>query len=151
LDNNYFSYIEAENYIDWGTLREFRHFQNKSYTLFCDFDGCLVENGSKFSKNSFRTKPISENLKCLSELQNVMNIELVITTSRPKSENAYIAKILRKFKIKYNSIITDLMHSKRILINDFANTNNYPTSISINIPRNSIDLSLILRSIINKD
>ena len=150
LDNNYFAYIQAENYIDWGTLREFRNFQNKSYTLFCDFDGCLVENGSKFSKNPYRTKPIIENLTCISKLQKIVNIELIITTSRPKSESIYISKILKKFKIQYNSIITDLMHSKRILINDFAVSNTYPSSMAINIPRNSKGLSLILESVLKK-
>lgn len=150
LDNNYFSYSEAENYIDWGTLREFRNFQNKFYTLFCDFDGCLVENGSKFSKNPYRTNPITENLECLRNLQKILDIELIITTSRPKSENIYIRKILKNFKIKYKTIITDLMHSKRILINDFAISNTYPSSMSINIPRNSNGLSLILESVLKK-
>ena len=148
LENNYFSYCEASNYIDWGTLREFRNFQNKFYTIFCDFDGCLVENGSKFSKNTYRTSPITENLNCIRNLQKIINIELIITTSRPSTEKDYIIKILRKFDIKYKSIITDLMHSKRILVNDFAMSNTYPSSLSINIPRNSNGLSLILESVL---
>ena len=41
------------------------------------------------------------------------------------------------------------MHAKRILINDFASSNPYPSSIAVNIPRNNIELSLILNSIIN--
>ena len=108
LDNNYFSYSEAENYIDWGTLRQLRN------------------------------------------LQKILDIELIITTSRPKSENIYIRKILKNFKIKYKTIITDLMHSKRILINDFAISNTYPSSMSINIPINSNGLSLILESVLKK-
>ena len=40
------------------------------------------------------------------------------------------------------------MHSKRILVNDFAVTNPYPSSISVNIPRNDVGLSLILESIV---
>ena len=150
LDNNYFSYSEADNYIDWGTLREFRNFQNKSYTIFCDFDGCLVENSSKFSKIPYLSKPIIENLNCISNLQKIINIELVITTSRPKSQIINISRILKHFKIKYKSIITDLMHTKRILINDFSVSNTYPSSMSINMPRNSKGLSLILESVLKK-
>ena len=149
LDNHHFSYIEGNNYIDWGTLKEFRNFQKNFYTIFCDFDGCLVENGSKFSKKPYRTEEISENLNCLKNLQKIINIELIITTSRPKTEKKYINTFLKKHKIRYKTIITDLMHSKRILVNDFATTNPYPSAIAVNIPRNSNGLSLVLESIIN--
>ena len=50
--------------------------------------------------------------------------------------------------VKYKTIITDLMHSKRILVNDFAETNPYPSSIAVNIPRNDTGLSSILDSIL---
>ena len=148
LDNYSFFYKEAENYIDWGTLREFRNFKKKYYTIFCDFDGCLIKNSSKFAKNPWEIIPIKENLKCLSTLQKIYNIELIITTSRPKSEKKNISRFLKFNNIKFKNIITDLMHSKRILVNDFAVTNPYPSSISVNIPRNDVGLSLILESIV---
>jgi hypothetical protein len=34
----------------------------------------------------------------------------------------------------------DLPHAKRILINDFAPTNPYPTAVAINLERNSSNL-----------
>ncbi len=148
LDNHYFSFTEADNYIDWGTLREFRNFQNKFFTIFCDFDGCIVENSSKFAKKPFKLKPIISNLNCLRDLQKIVNIELIITTSRPKNEKKHILQLLNNHKVKCKTIITDLMHAKRILVNDFAPTNPYPSSIAINIKRNDIGLSFILESII---
>ena len=148
LDNHTFSYTEAFDYIDWGTLREFKNFKNKFFTIFCDFDGCLVKNSSKFAKTPWQLIPIKDNLRCLNNLQKIINIELIITTSRPKSEKIKIIKFLRKHRIKFKDIITDLMHSKRILVNDFAETNPYPSSIAVNIPRNDIGLSFILDSIL---
>ena len=147
LDNHSFFYKEANNYIDWGTLREFKNYKKNFYTIFCDFDGCLVKNSSKFAKKPWKITPIKDNLNCLSALQKIYNIELIITTSRPKSEKQIISKFLKLNNIKFKNIITDLMHSKRILVNDFAVTNPYPSSISVNIPRNNIGLSLILESI----
>ena len=148
LDNHYFSYTEANNYVDWGTLREFRNFQKGFFTIFCDFDGCIVENSSRFDKKPFRSKIIKPNINCLRDLQKIVNIELVITTSRPKVEKKNISKILNKNKIKYKEIITDLMHTKRILVNDFAKTNPYPSSVAVNIKRNDNGLSFILESIV---
>ena len=147
LDNHSFFYTEAENYIDWGTLREFRNFKRKFYTIFCDLDGCLVRNSSKFAKTPWRIIPIKENLNCLSSLQKNYKLEIIITTSRPKREKKNIIKLLKSYEIQFKEIITDLMHSKRILVNDFAVTNPYPSSISVNIPRNDVGLSLILESI----
>jgi hypothetical protein len=148
LDNHSFSYTEANNYIDWGTLREFKNFKNSFYTIFCDFDGCLVKNSSKFEKKPWQLIPIKSNLQCIHNLQRITKIELIITTSRPNSEKIKIIKFLKKHEIKFKEIITDLMHSKRILVNDFAETNPYPSSISVNIPRNDIGLSSILSSIL---
>ena len=38
-----------------------------------------------------------------------------------------------------------VLHSGRILINDFAATNPYPTSVAINLPRNSKNLKEYLK------
>ena len=40
--------------------------------------------------------------------------------------------------IRYKQIVTDCFHSQRIIINDFAPTNPYPSCQAISIPRNSL-------------
>ena len=135
---------EVTNYIDWGTVREFRNWQRKHITLFCDFDGCLVVNGSKFGKNGYKTKPIEQNLISISKILSTGFAELIITTSRPNSQKKNIQGILNKFEIKPKYILTNLLHSKRALINDFSETNPFPSSIAINIERDSSKLSSIL-------
>jgi hypothetical protein len=152
LNSNYlFDYIEATNYEDWGTAKEFRNFSKKFYTIFIDFDGCIVENSSKFSKNPWNIVPIKKNVEVLRDLQKKYNLDIILTTSRPVSEKRKLVSFFRREHLKIKEYIFDLMHSKRILINDFANSNPYPSSISINIPRNSEELSNILSSIIKTD
>jgi len=152
LNSNYlFDYIEATNYEDWGTAKEFRNFSKKFYTIFIDLDGCIVENSSKFSKNPWNTVPIKKNVEVLRDLQKKYNLDIILTTSRPVSEKRKLVSFFRREHLKIKEYIFDLMHSKRILINDFANSNPYPSSISINIPRNSEELSNILSSIIKTD
>ncbi len=149
LGGSQFKYKKATNYISWGTLREFRNWQRKSVTLFCDFDGCLVVNGSKFGKKGWKTLPIKENLNSLYKLYTSNNLKLIIVTSRPHSELEFIRGILEKFNLKNVDVITDLPHGRRILINDFSNSNPYPTASSINVIRNSKELSEILKNLIN--
>lgn len=143
-----FKSIEASNYSDWGTLKEFRSFQKKNITIFCDFDGCLVINGSKFGKNGWNSSPIESNLKILKKISLTYNLKLIITTSRPKSQIKFINKILRKYDFKNILIITDLPHGKRILVNDFSNTNPYPSAEALNITRDSDELKRILNDLV---
>jgi len=147
LNGKNFKYLSANNYVSWGTVSEYRQWQKKSITLFCDFDGCLVKNGSIIFKGGHKIIPLKKNLLALKKLQLGNDVELIITTSRPKNEIHKIKKLLDKYKIIYKDIIVDLKHTRRILINDFALTNPYPSSIAINTERNSEELSGIFENL----
>jgi hypothetical protein len=149
LNGSQFKYNDARNYLDWGTLREFRNWQRKTITIFCDFDGCLVINGSKFGKLGWNTIPIFKNLNSLKKICQTHNVKLIIVTSRPKSQIKFIKNVLGKYDLKNINIITDLPHGKRILINDFSNTNSYPSASAINVIRDSEELSEIFSNLIN--
>ena len=144
LNKHVFRSQEVKEYIDWGTVREFRNWQRKHITLFCDFDGCLVFNGSKFGKKGYMTEPLVENLKTISRIFNTGFAEIIITTSRPDNQKNYIKNLLNKFNIKPKYILTNLLHAKRALINDFSESNPFPSSIAINLERDTKKLSTIL-------
>lgn len=143
-----FSVTEADGYIDFGTAEEYRKFCAQYMTLFCDIDGVLLENGSKFGVAGWASKAIVENVEILSKLQQEGRIYLVLTTSRPDSEEAYVKGELEKFGLRYDKFIGGLPHAKRVLINDFSPTNPYPTSIAINLQRNSIELTELLSHLV---
>ena len=134
-----------------GTLREFRHFQKKHMTIFCDLDGCLFYNSSKFNKTPWKNEVIKKNIDSLKKILNQKEkfVDLIVTTSRPISEKKNIIKTLRKYKIVYKDIITDLEHSSRILINDFTKSNPYPSAIAINMERDSQELDTIFQTLSN--
>ena len=139
-----FQIIEADNYIDWGTLQEYRDYTRAFYTLFCDVDGVLLYNGSKFGKKGWCTEPIIENLEAISKIQKLGHLYLIITSSRPESEIEYISKRLAEYEVHPDKYVMGLPHAKRILINDYSQTNQYPTAISINIERDSKTLSNLI-------
>jgi hypothetical protein len=137
----------ADKYNDWGTLREYRHFTRSHITIFCDVDGVLFENGSKFGKKGWNTSPISENLEILSRLQKKKLLYLIVTSCRPDSQIDFLRDELSKYDIVPDRYLMGLPHTRRLLINDFSNTNPYPSAMSINLKRNSKDLSALLESI----
>ena len=140
LSGNSFVGIEAENFTDVGTLHEFRKIQRSAAVIFCDIDGVLCENGSKFSSHGWKTEIIEPNLEALRQLQQHQPIEIVVTTARPETEKEYLLQKLESAGLKVKDCIMGLPHGQRILINDFASTNTYPTATAVNIPRNSGNL-----------
>lgn len=132
-----FEESQVSEYVDWGTLREYRHFCRQRMTIFCDLDGVLFENGSKFAPNGWDYRPITKNLDHLRLLCERDVIHLVITTSRPHEERDNIEKNLKELGVTASEIICGLPHQKRVLINDFSTTNPYPTAIAINTVRDA--------------
>jgi len=147
MEGESFHINKAEDYVDWGTLREYRHFTRSFLTLFCDVDGVLFYNGSKFGKRGWNTDPISENLQTISRMQKLGILHLIITSSRPESQIEYIRDRLVEFGVQPNRYIMDLPHTRRILVNDYSVTNPYPSAISINVERDGKMLSSILDSL----
>jgi hypothetical protein len=144
MQNHSFRVNEISGYVDLGTLEDYREHVEAYKTVFCDLDGVLFINGSKFSDNGWKTSAIDENIEVLKELQDQARLHLVITTSRPESEIEYITEELNKKGLYPQQIITDLPHSKRYLINDYGATNRYPSAVAINIRRNETSLKEFL-------
>jgi hypothetical protein len=149
LGSESFKIGKADSYVDWGTLREYRHYTRSFVTIFCDVDGVLLKNGSKFSPNEWRTEPIAENLLTLARLQAAGQLYLVITSSRPEAEIPYLADRLLEHGVKPDRYVMGLPHTRRILVNDYSLTNPFPSAMSVNLERDSKLLSSILDAIAN--
>ncbi len=134
-----YKFIEAKKYLDFGTQDEWELERKRYVTIFCDFDGTLVENVGKYGSKSWRNRddsPLTDNLLTLKKKSD-KGAQIIITTSRPHSESQYISDFLKQYGIGAFSIICGLNHSQRIIINDFNDTNIFPTAKAINIKRNS--------------
>lgn len=127
--------VQASNYVDLGTIEKYQTMKSQYATLFLDFDGVLVKNSSKFDSPPWKIEPITDNIRFLKDYMSTRSISLIITTARPQSEKFNILKFLNENGIAAVEVVTDLPHARRILINDFAGTNVYPTAEAINIPR----------------
>ncbi|WP_321920371.1 glycosyltransferase family protein [Paraburkholderia tropica] len=148
MEGDMFEAKEAFEYVDWGTFDAYRKFARSSLTVFCDLDGVLMVNGSKFGKLGWKTDTIESNVAALRALMQKFNVHLVITTSRPESESDYVKAKLAEAGIVPQSMLMGLPHTKRVLINDFCATNPYPTAISINLERNSPNLQGLMDGLV---
>jgi hypothetical protein len=137
--NKVFVEIDAKHFIDWGTKEEWFSSANLKNTYFVDIDGIMLENTGKYgSKNWYNTiEPIEKNISTIKQLSDEGH-EIIFVTSRPFDALEKFKDLLKNKNIKYKTIIDSCLHSKRIIINDFAASNPFPSCLAINIPRNEL-------------
>ena len=143
-----FKATKAVDYLDWGTLRAWReHFRSYS-TVFVDIDGVLAENENKYAPKASgweRFTPIEENMRVLLDGERAGRMKIVFTTSRTEAVRSHLEAHLTRAGFKSPEILMGLPHGRRVLINDFASTNQYPSATAINIQRNARNLEEYLQ------
>lgn len=135
--NQPFQYITAKSYQDWGTLIEWKDVQKNMRTIFIDFDGVLIKNSGRYGKVNWDNNDeiLEENCKRIRELQQA-GAQIILTTSRPENFREKVEGLLMRAGIKPYAILMGLHHAPRVLVNDFAPSNPYPSATAINISRN---------------
>ena len=133
-----FAAVMASSYDDWGTLNEWKAVQKASRTYFVDVDGVIMKNSGKYGKTNWYNKTVmlEENVETLKKLQE-NGAQIVITTSRTEEFREALTKILTDAGLKPYAILMGMNHAARVVINDFAPTNPYPSGLAITLPRNS--------------
>ncbi len=133
-----FTFEEASYYNDWGTLVEWQAVQKAYRTYFVDVDGVLLKNSGKYGAVNWSNNKImlTENVEVIKDLI-ANNAQVIITTSRTEEYRADLQAILSANGIEPYAILMGLNHAARVVINDFAPTNPYPSGIAVTLPRNS--------------
>lgn len=133
-----FEAVETSNYEDWGTIEDWNNIKKQYKTLFIDLDGILVENGGMFcDPYCLDMGGLQSNIDYINKLYIEGKTQIIITTARPRYLQEDTLAQLQKLGIKCHAILMGLLHAKRVLVNDFAASNPYPSAEAINIPRNS--------------
>ncbi|BFM39382.1 hypothetical protein OLK001_13080 [Synechocystis sp. LKSZ1] len=146
LDGSLFVGEEVTEYRDWGTLEDWDRFKRTYATLFVDIDGTLVENSSShFPPYIGNTPAIDANINILRTLYQSGKFKIILTTSRPEKYRSLTIKQMQKLDMPFDHLIMGLLHSKRIIINDYSRSNPYKSCDAINLKRNSDELKEILK------
>ena len=135
----------VKNYCDLGTFDDWKKYNDKP-TLFVDIDGTIVENQSLHGSNNYETWPkiLNNNVDALLKAK-FQGSQIVFTTSRPSRFEAATRNLLTKLGFGDCQLLMDMHHAQRILINDYAPSNPWPSAVAINIKRNDNSLDQLLK------
>jgi hypothetical protein len=122
--------------VDLGTLDDWNNYMGLFKTLFIDIDGVLVKNGGQYFDPKWGfCEPLKENVALINRMHDTGKVMVILTTARSSAYEHETIDDLTYAGLRYHKIIFDVLHAQRILINDFANSNPYPSAVAINIHR----------------
>ncbi len=134
-----FASIEASRFIDWGTVQEWNEYTSSLRTYIFDIDGVFLENTGRYGARNWGNSciPIQENIIRLRQLSEE-NAEIIFITSRTEEYLSEFRKLLDENGIRFKQIVSGCNHNRRIIVNDFAPSNPYPSCEAVNLPRNGV-------------
>lgn len=137
IDGVIFSENKVKNYVDVGTLEEWQEY-NDMPVIFCDIDGTLIKCQSRYGNYSYYDPPIvlEKNYNKIKHYYE-KGCQIIFTTAREDKYREQTKIMLKDLGFNKYTLLTGLHHSKRVLINDFNDTNPYPRAEAINILRDT--------------
>ncbi len=139
-NENRFTAIQGMNYIDCGTYNSYAINMKNHMAIFCDIDGIVFKNQSRYFDNNYNTEP-TINPSAIKFLKDkiALGATVIFTTARKEDTREVTENALRKAGITDFRVIYDLPHAPRLLINDVHYSNPWPAASAINAPRNDDD------------
>jgi hypothetical protein len=144
----FFDYKETKNFDDWGTLTEWLNMRRKHKCYFVDIDGVVFKNKGEFGSINWDTDdvPIQKNINVLKKIVDNGG-QIIFCTARPQKQRIKLESSLKAHGIKWHDIIMGCFHSQRVIINDYAPSNPYPSAIAISLERNNDNLEYLLNDL----
>ena len=133
--------LVVKDFIDVGTIEDWRRHVRAHGTLICDIDGVVFENHSQFFPPYWEDEdtPIAGNVAVLKAWQ-AKGAKLIFMTARPEAYRAKTDAALKAAGLEVFALIMGCPHGRRFLINDHAPSNPYPAAVAVNLKRNTPSL-----------
>lgn len=143
--NSVFKGILSNEYVDVGTLEAWNEFRDRQTLYIIDIDGVIFKNAGQYISPVWDDVdiPLDGNIRALLRRQDA-GAQFVFVTARPELYRSKTEKLLSKLGLRWHSIVMGVNHARRVLINDYAASNPYPSAVAINIQRNAEELGTFI-------
>jgi len=135
----------SDELVDIVTLADWNAYRANYATIVCDIDGVVLHNQSAFFEPLWGTPaaPVQKNIAHLRALQD-RGAQLIFMTARPESYREATMGELQAQGLRVHALVMGCHHATRFLVNDYAQSNPYPSAIAINVERNKPELDRLL-------
>lgn len=136
LDGKTFKYKEALSLNDWGIWDLWLKERRRHRSFFLDFDGVFVKNTGKYGDPNWDNDfiPLEKNISLIKMIYD-SGSQIIITTSRPVKYKKKISTFLKNYEIIPFSYVFGLNHSERVILNDYSDSNPFPSASALNLIR----------------
>lgn len=140
-NDEYFNYLEANHYIDYGKIDSWSNVRKSHTTYFVDIDGVVFKNRGRWGEENWGTEPVplKNNIEILNKLHD-MGSQIIFCTSRDEYFREKTESDLSYFGLSWHDLIMNCNHTQRVIINDYSSTNPYRSCDAINVPRDADNL-----------
>jgi hypothetical protein len=134
------------NFIDVGTLPDWRRYVRARGSIVTDLDGVVFQNHSAYFAPFWDDEdiPIAQNVAALRGWQE-QGAQLIFMTARPEAYREKTERALHALGLAPHALIMGCNHGRRFLVNDHAATNPYPSAVAVSVERNSANLADYLK------
>lgn len=142
-----FRAVRVNGYEDVGTLEAWHLFRERAAVYLVDIDGIVFANAGAYTPPFWDDpdRPLQRNVEFLRQL-SAKGAQIVFVTARPERYREKTEAALRELGLSWHAAIFGVQHARRVLVNDFAASNPYPSAMAINIPRDEDKLDQFVRS-----
>lgn len=136
----------VSNFVDVGTLADWRRHVRARGSVLADLDGVVFQNHSAHFPPFWDEADIAieDNVAVLRAWQE-QGAQLIFVTARPEAYRDKTERALRALGLNPHALVMNCNHGRRFLINDHAASNPYPSAVGISIERNSAKLADYLK------
>jgi hypothetical protein len=140
-----FRAVKVGGYRDAASAREWHAWRRRFRTLVVDVDGVVVKNRGAWFPPYWTDpdEPIMPNVEHLKALA-AQGAQLVFMTARPEAVRAKTEATLRGLGLSWHALVMGCHHAQRVIVNDHAPSNPYPSCEAVNLPRESATLPDLL-------
>lgn len=141
-----FNFKEAKDYEDWGSIFDWYRAIRRKKTYFLDIDGVIFVNKGRYGKVNWEHEdiPLKDNVKIIKRLLD-NGAQIILCTSRTENHRKKLERSLKLHGIQCHAIVMGCNHAQRVIVNDFSDTNPYPSCSAINLKRDGNDLEKYIR------
>lgn len=132
--------ISVDGYVPLATEQDWLDYRARFKTYIFDIDGVIYGNSGRWVRPRWgSTSAFRAVINRINELYS-SGQTIILMTSRPEYMRYETECMLAADNVHHHQLVMGVNHGQRVIVNDYASSNPYPSAVAVNIKRDSGEL-----------